>query len=97
MKQLARKVNTKFCMSVKQRGEGASEVSGQILLSVTKLIFGRPLSMNKLNPHCKACLARPISLPHTLNFSCEIFVKQQKETIELLFGDTYTAMQEIWM
>ena len=31
-------------MSVKQRGEGVSEVSGQIPLAVTKWIFGRPLT-----------------------------------------------------
>ena len=31
-------------MSVKRRGEGVSEVSGQIPLSVTKWIFGRPLT-----------------------------------------------------
>ena len=50
-------------------------------------------------PDWKVCLARPISLPHTLNFSRssnrEIFVKQQKETIELLFSDTNTAAQAI--
>ena len=47
------------------------------------------------------CLARPISLPRTLNFSRgsshKIFVKQQKETIELLFSDTNTAAQAIWV
>ena len=55
-----------------------------------------------MDPDWKVCLARPISLPRTLNFSRpgssrEIFVKQQKETIELLFSDTNTAAQEIWM
>ena len=37
-------------MSVKRRGGEVSEVSGQIPLSVTKWIFGRPLSnqMEKL-------------------------------------------------
>ena len=54
-----------------------------------------------VKPDWKVCLARPISLPRTLNFSRgssrEIFVKQQKETIELLFSDTNTAVQEIWM
>ena len=52
-----------------------------------------------LDPDWKDCLARPISLPRTLNFSRgssrEIFVKQQKETIELLFCDTNTAAQAI--
>ena len=33
-------------MSVKRRGEGTSEISGQIPLSVTKWIFGRPLKAN---------------------------------------------------
>ena len=51
-------------------------------------------------PDWKVCLARPISLPRTLNFSRgssrEIFVAQQKETIELLFSDTNTAAQAIW-
>ena len=51
------------------------------------------------SPDWKVCLARPISLPRTLNFSRgssrEIFVKQQKETIELLFSDTNTAAQAI--
>ena len=49
----------------------------------------------KLNPDWKVCLARPVSLPHTLNFSCgsscEIFIKQQKETIEPLFSNTNTV------
>ena len=36
-------MNTKFCMSVKRKSEGVPEVSGKILLSVTKWIFGRPL------------------------------------------------------
>ena len=50
-------------------------------------------------PDWKVCLARPISPPRTLNFSRgssrEIFVKQQKETIELLFSDTNLAAQAI--
>ena len=53
------------------------------------------------NPDWKVCLARPISLPRTLNFSrgssSEIFVKQQKETIEQLFSDTNTAAQAFCM
>ena len=56
--------------------------------------------LNVLSPDWKVCLARPISLPRTLNFSCgfshEIFVKQQKETIELLFSDTNAGAQAIW-
>ena len=44
---------------------------------------------------------RPISLPRTLNFSRgssrKIFVKQQKETIGLLFSDTNTAAQAFCM
>ena len=52
-------------------------------------------------PDWKVCLARLISLSHTLNFSRgsshKIFVKQQKETIELLFSDTNTAAQGISM
>ena len=51
------------------------------------------------NPDWKVCLARPISLPRTLNFSRgsshEIFVKQQKDRIDLLFSDTNTAVQAI--
>ena len=46
-----------------------------------------------------------ISLPCTLSVSCgssrgssnEIFAKQQNEITELLFSDTNTAMQAIWM
>ena len=54
---------------------------------------------NISHPDWKVCLARPISLSRTLNFSRgssrKIFVKQQKETIELLFSDTNTAAQAI--
>ena len=61
------------------------------------LIFSAFFRFDELEPDWKVCLARPISLPRTLNFSRgssrEIFVKQQKETIELLFSDTNTAAQ----
>ena len=60
-------------------------------------VFFRPTTMH--GPDWKVCLARPISPPRTLNFSRgssrEIFVKQQKETIELLFSDTNLAAQAI--
>ena len=50
MKQLARYVNTKFVCPLRGGEEGVSEVSGQIPLSVTKWIFGRPLiSTCKIN------------------------------------------------
>ena len=55
--------------------------------------------MGAKDPDWKVCLAGPISPPRTLNFSRgssrEIFVKQQKETIEPLFSDTNTAAQAI--
>ena len=46
IKQVLRLVNTEFCMLVNSGGEGVPEVSGQIPLSVTKWIFGRPLILN---------------------------------------------------
>ena len=55
--------------------------------------------IRNFEPDWKVCLAWLISPPGTLNFSCgssrEIFVKQQKETIELSFSDTNAAAQAI--
>ena len=65
----------------------------------TKLVLSMLQRSSGNRPDWKVCLARPISLPRILNFSRgssrEIFVKQQKETIELLFIDTNTAAQAI--